>query len=693
MSLDIGGAETHIVNLAKNLSEDYDIIVASNGGTYVEELEKNSIKHYKVPLNSKKISHILKSISKIKKLIDDEKIDIIHSHARIPSFIAGLICKRKKIHFVSTTHAHFRVNFLLRKLSNWGEYSIAVSQDLKDYLVEEYNFDESKVFLSINGIDTKIFNPKENTTKDKITHVSRLDEDTSDVAKILVRNAKDIFDKTGLKIKIVGDGSEFPKIKSLADKVDPESKFIILSGASNSVHKELEDAKVFVGLSRALLEAMAYNIRVILAGNSGYAGLVKKEELSNYENDNFTGRNFPELDENELLNALIQASTETHIEDYSWTRDYIENKYSVEIMAKPYKDLYNKIFNRNKSYLISGYYGYRNSGDDALLTSVVKDIFEINPKNKVTILSKKNTTYDFENVEFVDRFSLKAVRKAIKKSDILIMGGGSLLQDKTSNRSLYYYLGIMSIANKFKKKCYLYANGIGPIDKKINRHFSKKILDKVYAITFRDKDSYDFVRKIGVSKPNMLVTADSVFSLEADFKATKKIDNKVAFVIRDWENSDKFSIELAKFADYLNETHALETVFIPLKLGDDENISKKIISLMKNDASMLILDNEKALIEFFSTCYFTVCMRFHGVIYSSIASSIPIGLSYDKKVSSICESLEIDYMLTDEINFEKLKKTSLDIIENYDIKKLAMSKNVEKLKEKAKINKEVLREL
>ena len=62
MGLDIGGAETHIVELAKELTKrGYDVSVASNGGVYVEELEAAGIRHFEVPMNVRNISKMYQS--------------------------------------------------------------------------------------------------------------------------------------------------------------------------------------------------------------------------------------------------------------------------------------------------------------------------------------------------------------------------------------------------------------------------------------------------------------------------------------------------------------------------------------------------------------------------------------------------------------------------------------------------------
>lgn len=94
MRLDIGGAETHIVELSKGLSrEGFNVIVASAGGVYEKELTDNNIKVYRVPLDNKKPHNVLKAYILLKNIITEERIDLVHAHARIPGFICGLLQK------------------------------------------------------------------------------------------------------------------------------------------------------------------------------------------------------------------------------------------------------------------------------------------------------------------------------------------------------------------------------------------------------------------------------------------------------------------------------------------------------------------------------------------------------------------------------------------------------------------------
>ncbi len=353
MSLNIGGAETHILEVAKGIKPKYDVVVASSGGVYEKDLRENGIKHYKVILDKKCPYIMLKSLLQLIWIIKKEKVDLIHSHARIPSFIAGIVSKITSVPMVTTTHGHFKVNPIFRRLSNWGDYSIAISSDLKDYLINEYDYDEENVILSVNGIDISKFKADENIEKNKIVHVSRLDSETSKVAEILIKNSREIFGETGLKIKIVGSGTEFSHLKNLANKYDAKSDYVELIGASDKVDEELKEAKVFIGVSRSLLEAMAYNTPVILAGDVGHAGIVTRENAFSFMATNFSGREEKYLEEKRLIKEIIEASK---LENVDWSRQFIEDNYSTKAMVKPYLELYKRIFVEKKKYVISGYY-------------------------------------------------------------------------------------------------------------------------------------------------------------------------------------------------------------------------------------------------------------------------------------------------------------------------------------------------
>ena len=128
-----------------------------------------------------------------------------------------------------------------------------------------------------------------------------------------------------------------------------------------------------------------------------------------------------------------------------------------------------------KKVVISGYYGADNFGDEAILETLIQRLKKLG--SEITVLSTNpEKTTKTHNVNSIKSFAFSKVKKALKQSDILISGGGSLLQDATSVKSLFYYLWVIFTAQFYKKDVIIFAQGIGPISNKIGEFFTKKLL-------------------------------------------------------------------------------------------------------------------------------------------------------------------------------------------------------------------------
>ncbi len=113
--------------------------------------------------------------------------------------------------------------------------------------------------------------------------------------------------------------------------------------------------------------------------------------------------------------------------------------------------------------VISGYYGYHNVGDEAILKSIITALRSQDANIEIVVLSNDiEYTKKTYNVEAINRWNILQIYNELRKSDGLISGGGSLLQDATSNRPIKYYTFIMKIAKFAKKPVFIYAQGIGP---------------------------------------------------------------------------------------------------------------------------------------------------------------------------------------------------------------------------------------
>ena len=362
MGMDIGGAETHILELAKELKRrGNEVFVASNGGKYVEELEASSIEHIYAPLNNKKIKNVITSYKTLKNVIKEKNIELVHSHTRITSFICGLLKKKMKFPYVTTAHWTFKVTPLLKLITNWGENVIAVSEDIKEYLIKNYGVKSENIFVTVNGIDTekfsktidysdikKEFDLKENTNR--IVYISRLDESRALVAKQLVNIAESLNEKIdNLEIVIVGGGDVFDEINKKANEINQKlgKKLIIMTGARTDINKFATSGKMFIGVSRAALEAMACEQPVIIAGNEGYIGIFDESKLDKGIETNFCCRGLEMSNEETLLKDVLELMQSEKKEEYgSYNREIVKKYYSITKMTDDTEKAYQKTLSK-----------------------------------------------------------------------------------------------------------------------------------------------------------------------------------------------------------------------------------------------------------------------------------------------------------------------------------------------------------
>ena len=121
MGLEIGGAETHVVELSKELHrQGYEAVVVSNGGVYERELTDAGVRCYHAPLHKRSVPLMLRSLRILRDVIRREKPDVVHAHARIPAFLCGILHRQMGFPFVTSAHWVFYVNSSLRRLTDWG---------------------------------------------------------------------------------------------------------------------------------------------------------------------------------------------------------------------------------------------------------------------------------------------------------------------------------------------------------------------------------------------------------------------------------------------------------------------------------------------------------------------------------------------------------------------------------------------
>ena len=358
MRLDIGGAETHIVELAKGLSrEGFNVVVASTGGVYETELVNSNIKVYHVPLDNKKPHNVVKAYYQLKSIIKDNKIDLVHAHARIPGFICGLLHNKLGFPFVTTAHGTWKTGYGLKYITNWGQKTVAVSEDIRKYLLDNYKIENKDIKVTINGIDTGKFSPDTDcsdlmselklTAQDrKIVYISRFDNDRSYIINKLLEIIPELEKSIqNLKIIMVGSGDILNSVKEKAREINNRigNNTVIVTGSRTDINKFNALADLFIGFGRSSLEALSSGKPLILAGNVGYIGILDASSLDAALKSNFSGRGKSRAESESFKDDIIKVlsmSPEDRSRLGDFGRSLIENNYSVKRMVQDNVEVY-----------------------------------------------------------------------------------------------------------------------------------------------------------------------------------------------------------------------------------------------------------------------------------------------------------------------------------------------------------------
>lgn len=304
-----------------------------------------------------------------------------------------------------------------------------------------------------------------------------------------------------------------------------------------------------------------------------------------------------------------------------------------------------------KRIVVSGYYGSKNAGDEAMLAAMLEVLGDLEPKLHITVISASPVdTSARHGVDSVSWLDFLAIIKALRGADLLISGGGSLLQNVTSRRSLYYYLVIIRLAKMLGTRVMLYAQGIGPIMGQLARKVMRCVVNKADLITVRDKGSLEELDSLGVKKPIIECTADPVLAIHpvdkeagrAIFKAYHADGAKsvVGISVRDWQGCHHFKEVLAEVSDRVVRDLGARVVFLPMQYPEDVHAAEGVAALTKEACT--VLQDEYTTAEFLSlvgNMDLLLGIRLHALIFAGVMGVPMIGISYDPKIDRFLDSI------------------------------------------------------
>jgi polysaccharide pyruvyl transferase CsaB len=296
--------------------------------------------------------------------------------------------------------------------------------------------------------------------------------------------------------------------------------------------------------------------------------------------------------------------------------------------------------------LITGYYGFGNLGDEALLDVIVGRLRARYPQATIDVLSGDPAgTAQRLGVEGTPRADVGAVRRAIERADVVLSGGGGLLQNVTSMRSLIYYASIIRQATRARKRTMIFAQSIGPLDA-IGRAIVRICCGGIDAATVRDERSRALLAPL-VPKVAVERTADPVFAFEPpaeplDLRAEGlEGAGPLAIVsVRRWQHNEATIANVAAIVDRLADEHGVAVAFLPLGGAPDADVSTSIIRRARSTPVLLPDYPLPQAAQIIARASLVVGMRLHALIIAARLGVPFAAIPYDPKVDSLLADLD-----------------------------------------------------
>lgn len=307
-----------------------------------------------------------------------------------------------------------------------------------------------------------------------------------------------------------------------------------------------------------------------------------------------------------------------------------------------------------KKILFSGYYGFDNAGDEAVLAALCQ-IFRANlgdaDRLELVILSaapeKTAAAYAEYKIRAINRWDKKALRAELAGADLFCSGGGSLLQDVTSVRSVWYYTSLLRQAQKQGVPAIVLAQGLGPLHTGLGRWLTRRALAKCRLLSWRDAASKALAEEIlapaEVNIPNYQV-CDPVllWQPEQSSQPAKAAELTVALALRPWASMQPAAaarlIELLRRAGY-------RPVLLPYHLGEDEQLAAKINEVMAAEGGQPVevwrCASPKEAWAAVGRADLLLGMRLHSLIMAAAQGIPALAFSYDPKVEAFAKQVQI----------------------------------------------------
>ena len=692
---DVGGAKTHVLSLVKRLGNHIGVkIVSLRPGMFADEAKELGIE-----IEVVKSGNIIKDIRRVV-AIAREGYQIIHSHGAKANMIAIAAKAITGLPTITTVHSDYKLDYMhsvVKRLSfgtintvalRFIDNYIGISENFVEMLISR-NFLPDRIFALYHGMDFDT--PLKEYSREQFLTEFNIPADPGDIIvgiaarlypikniETLIRAAK-LVKQANPRVRFIigGDGEDRDFLERMTRDLGLTDTVFYTGWLSDPYRlMSIVDISVLTSISESfpysILEGAQFAKATISTRVGGIPDLIR---------DNIDGLLLEARDYTRLSEYIIRLAGDGGLrERYGRSiKERAMEKYSINTMCETQINIYNKVIenaNRKKNaydMIISGYYGFDNIGDDAMLMGIINSFKEHKPGVRLAILSKApvSTALAYRVNTFNRLDFLKAMR-LMRQTRLFIHGGGNLIQDITSTRSLFFYLAITIIAKLMHVRVMFFGNGFGPLIKTFNRRVSGRVLNCADAITVREMLSLDELQSLDVTKPAIRLTADPAL-LVTQTAPDPEIDDilekegipagvpYIGFSVREYHtsvvtavgaavgttvgtavgtavraaaaNSEEYLTAIANAADEFHKKYGALPVFLPTEYPRDVHQIDKVLKLMKTRGYIIRQRyTVPQTLGIVARMDMMVAMRLHALIFAASMNVPVVSIEYQSKI-------------------------------------------------------------
>ena len=667
---DVGGAKTHIMNMVTGLAKRNEVMLLSfRAGPFADEARERGIDVRVIERHNP-----FRAARAMRDLVDEFRPDIIHCHGGRANLMGAMVRRSRRVPVVTTVHSDYKLDYLGNpfKQHTFGTANAVALRFLDFYqpvadrmarTLIERGFDPERIVKIYNGMDfSRPTGDFDRAAYLRDTFGAEIEEGdvlcgiaarltaVKDIATTVRAFAEALKEAPQLRLFIAGEGEDEDMLRRLCSQLGVADR-VTFCGWVSPVEPFFRamDINLLSSVSEtfpySILEGICAGCATICSDVGGMPELIDTGE---------NGYIFPVGDDKQLARYMARLANDAGLRRTfaealyeKASRDFSRDRM-CERQEANYRHLlarFHRPKDERESIVICGAYGRGNAGDDAILKAIVQEMRALDPERTICVMSRRpRETRLIYRTGAIYTFNVFAVLRQFRRAALYINGGGSLMQDVTSTRSIWYYCYTLRAAKKRGCKVMMYGCGIGPINRAGNRKMAARIIDRsVDRITLRDDNSRALLADMGVTRPDIRVSADptiildpaprEVVNLALEQSGIDPAGRYIGFGLRHWKGLDAALPEIAAAANYAYEKHGLIPVFVPIEFPSDLTPAERVGALLRCpwhavrtrqpiEVTIGILARMKAV----------VGIRLHSLMFSAGQGVPVVGMSYDIKV-------------------------------------------------------------